>query len=104
MNQAVGSVAELQGLYGSYSFSEYLLQKIWLRGDFDRSRALTAEGERIEILLPGRWNKLGGPDFLGARIRFGTKPEVTGDVELHLHEEDWAAHKHEVDPAYDRVA
>lgn len=27
MNQAVGSVAELQGLYGSYSFSEYLMQK-----------------------------------------------------------------------------
>lgn len=24
-------------------------------------------------------------------------------MELHLHEEDWAAHKHEVDPAYDRV-
>jgi len=103
MNQAVGSVAELQGLYGSYSFSEYLLQKIWLRGDFDGSRALTAEGERIEIIHPGRWNKLGGPDFLGARIRFGANPEVTGDVELHLREEDWAAHKHEVDPAYDRV-
>lgn len=103
MNPPIGSVAELQGLYGSFSFSENLLQKIWLRGDFDRSRALTAEGQKIEIVHPGRWNRMGGPDFLGARLRFGGAAEVTGDIELHLHEEDWAAHRHASDPAYDRV-
>lgn len=103
MNSPIGSVAELQGLYGSFTFSENLLQKIWLRGDFDRSRALTGEGVKLEILHPGRWNRLGGPDFLGARLRFGGASEVTGDVELHLHEEDWAAHRHASDPAYDQV-
>ena len=103
MNPPIGSVAELQGLYGSFSFSENLLQKIWLRGDFDRSRAVTGEGQRIEIVHPGRWNRMGGPDFLGARLRFGGATEVTGDIELHLHEEDWAAHRHAFDSAYDRV-
>lgn len=103
MNPPIESVAELQGLYGSFSFSENLLQKIWLRGDFDRSQALTGEGAKIEIVHPGRWNRMGGPDFLGARLRFGDATEVTGDIELHLHEEDWAAHRHALDPAYDRV-
>lgn len=100
---AADGVAELQGLYGPFSFPEKLLQKIWLRGDFDRRRAVTVDGRRVKILHPGRWNLLGGPDFRDARIRIGDTPEITGDVELHLHAGDWAAHKHAADPAYDRV-
>jgi hypothetical protein len=103
MNTPVTSVAEMQGLYGAYSFSEHLLQKIWLRGDFDRERAVTVEGERVKILHPGQWNRLGGPDFKNARLQLGAGPEVVGDVELHLHAEDWHAHGHARDAAYDRV-
>jgi len=98
-----GGVAELQGLYGPFSFPEKLLQKIWLRGDFDRRRAVTLDGRRVTIVYPGRWNLLGGPDFRDARLRLGDTPEIVGDVELHLHAADWAAHKHAADPAYDRV-
>jgi len=29
------AVAEIQGLYGPFTFTERLLQKIWLRGEFD---------------------------------------------------------------------
>ena len=103
MNQTPASVAELQGLYGAFSFSEHLLQKIWLRGDFARDAAATAGGVAVEVLHAGRWNRLGGPDFVGARLRFGGGPEVTGDVELHLHAGDWEAHGHAGDPAYDGV-
>ena len=99
-----GSVAELQGLYGPYAFPEKLLQKIWLRGDFDRANARTTDGRRVQVLQPGRWNLLGGPDFIGARLRLGDGPERTVDVELHLHAADWAAHGHARDEAYDRVA
>lgn len=99
-----GEVAELQGLYGPYSFPEKLLQKIWLRGDFDRANALTTAGRRVQVIQPGRWNLLGGPDFLGARLRIGEGSERTVDVELHLHAADWAAHGHARDEAYDRVA
>ena len=98
-------VAEMQGLYGAFSFPEKLLQKIWLRGDFDRAGPVLGDGRRLRILHPGKWNLLGGPDFTGARLRFGGDEghEVTGDVEVHLHASDWEAHGHARDPAYDRV-
>ncbi len=98
-------VAELQGLYGAYSFPEKLLQKIWLRGDFNRAAAILADGRRVRVGHPGKWNLLGGPDFKGARLRFGAEGEreETGDVEVHLRVADWVAHGHARDPAYDRV-
>ena len=96
-------VAELQGLYGPFTFPEKLLQKIWLRGDFDRTHARALDGRTIAVVHPGRWNLLGGPDFKNARLRFGDDPEIVGDVELHLNASDWAAHGHASDSAYDRV-
>ena len=100
---AHGAVAEIQGLYGPFSFPEKLLQKIWARGDFNRAAAITADGQRVAVRHPGKWNLLGGPDFRGARLRFDDGPEITGDVELHLRAGDWGAHAHARDPAYDHV-
>ena len=97
------AVAEIQGLYGPFSFSEKLLQKIWQRGEFDRSKAVTAGGQRVQVLHPGKWNLLGGPDFKGARIRFADGPVISGDAELHLNAEGWAEHGHARDRAYDGV-
>jgi hypothetical protein len=96
------AVAEVQGLYGAFSFPEKLLQKIWLRGDFAGAEALTLDGHPVRVLHPGKWNLLGGPDFTGARLRIGgaAAREITGDVEVHLHAEDWRAHGHARDPAY----
>ncbi len=93
----------MQGLYGPFSFPEKLLQKIWLRGDFDRAAATLVDGCRIAVRHPGKWNILGGPDFRGARLAIGAGPEITGDVELHLHAADWAAHAHAGDRSYDGV-
>lgn len=97
-----GGVAEIQGLYGPFSFPEKLLQQIWLRGDFDLTCACTTDGRAVRVLHPGDWNRLGGPDFKQARIEIGGAV-VAGDVELHLHAGDWAAHGHASDPAYERV-
>jgi hypothetical protein len=99
----VAAVAELQGLYGAFLFPEKLLQKIWLRGDYDGTDARTVDGRRSEILHPGRWNLLGGPDFRAARLRIEGGREFVGDVEIHVRCEDWAAHAHASDPAYDDV-
>ena len=96
-------VAEIQGLYGPFSFSEKLLQKIWLQGDFDRAGAVTTGGRRVQVRHPGKWNFLGGPDFKGARLRFDDGPEAVGDVELHLRADGWAGHGHAADRAYDGV-
>lgn len=95
-------VAEVQGLYGAFSFPERLLQKLWLRGDFDTTAVKLADGRGVKVLHGGKWNHLGGPDFSGARLVIDGR-EVNGDVELHLHARDWAAHGHASDHAYDNV-
>jgi hypothetical protein len=95
-------VAEVQGFYGPFSFPEQLLQKIWLRGEFDRAAARTMDGRALAILHPGKWNRLGGPDFRGARLRLGGQT-VVGDIELHLYAGDWVGHRHARDVAYDGV-
>jgi len=61
----------VQGFYGPVFFPEQLLQKIWLRGEFDRAAARTMDGRALAILHPGKWNRLGGPDFRGGRLRLG---------------------------------
>jgi hypothetical protein len=98
----IDAVAEMQGLDGPFSFPEKLFQKIWLRGDFDVACAATADGRAVRVMHPGKWNLLGGPDFKGAQLQLGDA-KVRGDVEVHLHERDWAAHAHAADEAYDNV-
>jgi len=95
-------VAEFQGLYGPFTVSERVLQRIWLRGDFDGARLRLTDGRAVRVLSPGRWNLLAGPDFLGADLVIGDRP-AHGDVEVHFHAADWRAHGHGDDPAYDRV-
>lgn len=95
-------VLELPGLYGPFSFPEKLLQKIWLRREFDTNRAVLVDGRKLTVVHPGKWNLLGGPDFKNARLKFDGE-EREGDVELHLHASDWAAHRHASDRAYDGV-
>jgi hypothetical protein len=102
VTDTASAVAEIQGLYGPFSFPEKLLQKIWLRGDFECASAATTDGRRVQVLHPGKWNLLGGPDFKAARLRLGDA-EIVGDVELHLHAGDWVAHAHARDRAYDGV-
>jgi hypothetical protein len=103
MSRSDAAVSEIQGLYGAFSFPERLLQKIWLRGDFDRSALVTADGRPVRLLFPGKWNLLGGPDFQGAKLAIGADAPITGDVELHLKAADWDSHGHARDAAYDGV-
>lgn len=98
------ALAEIQGLYGPFTFSEMLLQKIWAQGDYEPAQLRTTDGRRVRVLQAGRWNRLGGPDFKSARLQLGDGPVQEADVELHLRAEDWQAHGHARDPAYGRVA
>jgi hypothetical protein len=95
--------AELQSeLTGPYHFPELALQHIWRDGLLDCTRLATADGRRVEVLHPGTWNRLGGPDFLGAVLTIGGSKHM-GDVEVHIHAADWQAHGHAADPAYATV-
>lgn len=96
------AVAEVSGEYGSFAFSERVLQKLWYRGEVDDSGARLEDGRPVRVLESGRWNHLGGPDFRAAVIEIEGRRRI-GDVEVHLWERDWYAHGHGSDPAYDNV-
>ncbi|HEY0967019.1 MAG TPA: DUF2851 family protein [Opitutaceae bacterium] len=96
------AVAEVLGVDGPFSFPEKLFQRLWARREFDPRDARTADGRRLKVVYPGRWNHLGGPDFRDARLQLEGEA-LTGDIELHLRAQDWAAHAHTNDPAYYNV-
>ena len=56
-------VAEVQGLYGPFTLSERVIQKIWLQQDFAAENMKTVSGGELIIKDPGRWNFFEGPDF-----------------------------------------
>lgn len=93
------SVAEMQGLYGPFTMAERVVQKIWLQQDFAGAKATLTDGRKLEVISPGRWNLLGGPDFKHARLRVDGR-EIGGDIEVHFHASDWSAHGHRANPAY----
>jgi hypothetical protein len=102
MAGTVDQVQEVQGLYGPFTLAERVVQKIWMRRDFELATARLVDGRVLEVLRAGQWNLLAGPDFRGARLRIGGR-EVSGDVEVHFHAADWHAHGHDSDRAYDGV-
>lgn len=93
---------EMSGLYGPYTCHEHVLQHIWAEQEFDGDQARTTDGAFVEVLDPGKWNALGGPDFRAATLRIGGE-KLVGDVEVHFRAEDWEAHGHERDVAYAQV-
>ncbi|MDQ8182562.1 DUF2851 family protein [Pelagicoccus sp. SDUM812005] len=96
------SVEEFHGPYGPYQVSELVLQKIWLEQAFDLGRLCDQFGRLVEVIHPGTWNRLDGPDFRDAILRIDGV-EVRGDVEMHFSQADWNAHGHQGDAAYDGV-
>lgn len=81
--------------------AERAIQRVWSEGRLTLP-ARAASGAVIEVLHPGSWNRLGGPDFLGAELRIdGIRRR--GDVEVHLRARDWEGHGHGRDPAYRAV-
>jgi hypothetical protein len=95
-------VREMQGLYGPFTIAERVVQKLWLRRDFEQAGLRLLDGRTLQIRTPGQWNLLGGPDFRLARLAFDDRP-LLGDVEVHFHSADWHAHGHAQDRAYDNV-
>jgi hypothetical protein len=95
-------LAEIQGIYGPVTVSERLLQRIWLRGDYQREGLRTESGRSVRIRQPGRWNLLEGPDFLGADLELDGE-RLSGDVEIHFHVGDWYAHGHDRQERFDGV-
>ncbi len=81
---------------------EELMHAAWRFGLFDRQHLIADSGERVEILQPGLYNTDSGPDFFNGSVTLdGIR--LVGNIEMHVHADDWYAHGHETDPAYENV-
>lgn len=64
---------------------------------------LDLENDLQAVLLdPGKANTGNGPDFLGAKLRFGKRVKE-GDISVHCRVSDFIRHGHVADKAYDNV-
>jgi hypothetical protein len=79
--------------------NEELLQLIWAYGLFSMDNLFTTTGIPVSIINRGRLNKHSGPDFILSRLIIDGN-EWIGDVEIHISSDEWSAHKHQNDKAY----
>ncbi len=82
--------------------TEDVLQYIWKTQSITKSHLETVSGEPLQILKQGTLNDDSGPDFSSARIIIN-KVDWVGDVEVHIKTSYWNQHKHQHDPAYNKV-
>lgn len=83
------------------SESELEIQARWFGGEFGR-RFVGTEGEKIEIVQFGHWNRAAGPDFTEAAVKIDGTLKA-GPIELDLDVRDWEAHGHGSNPAFEET-
>lgn len=83
-------------------FKEELLQFIWQYKLFVNRALRSVRGETLEIIDTGKLNLNAGADFIHAKVKIGDTL-LAGNVEIHVRERDWIAHKHNEDKAYDNI-
>ena len=89
---------------GLFPYTERHLKCAWFAPEVRPSELRTESGEEIIVEKPGRWNLEKGPDFLDAVLVVSAeRRRIVGDVEVHIHPNDWQSHGHSSDPAYSRV-
>ena len=79
--------------------SEIEIQARLFAGEYGM-RWETTCGPSVEVVHFGQWNREAGPDFKGARLRFGDGEESAGDIEVDMDARDWERHGHATNPAY----
>lgn len=81
---------------------EELLHYVWRMQRFDCNHLFTTQGQKVNILRFGDYNRHAGPDFTDARIQLDDTLWA-GNVEMHLKASDWISHGHQNDTAYQNV-
>jgi hypothetical protein len=83
------------------NFPESRVLQIWQdcpgRNDLE-----TEDDGPVKVLYPGRINDGSGADFRDAVIQTD-HGLLTGDIEIHTKSSHWWAHRHQLDPLYNRV-
>ncbi len=86
---------------GSSSETELEIQARWFGGEFGRSFS-GINGERIEIVQFGHWNRGAGPDFTECAIRIDGELK-RGPIEIDLDVRNWESHGHGENPNFNEV-
>lgn len=84
------------------NISESLIVETWQTQLMDRTDLVTEEGEPIKVIYPGMTNDDQGADLLDAVITT-SRGLMRGDVEVHVKSSAWRAHRHHLNPIYNRV-
>ncbi|GEJ47791.1 DUF2851 family protein [Chryseobacterium sp. ON_d1] len=82
--------------------TEKLLQYLWNYKAFRHFNFKDIEGNPVEIIHFGKWNKNAGPDFLDAKIKISGLL-LAGNIELHTRSSEWIFHHHSQDPNYQNI-
>ena len=82
--------------------NEFFLHYLWKYKLINTDNLILTNGEKLEIISFGEYNKYAGPDFVSARLIIG-KQQWAGNVEIHTRSSLWYAHGHEKDPAYGNI-
>ncbi len=81
---------------------EEFIHYLWKYRLYDPECLIDDEGNRIDVISPGEYNRDSGPDFFNARILIaGT--EWAGNVEIHTKASHFDNHGHNRDHAFDNV-
>lgn len=80
---------------------ELALQAAFYAGDFGLAWK-SEDGEHVEAMHLGEWNREPGPDFVGAALRIDGI-DVRGDIEIDREDLDWERHGHSTNPAFENV-
>lgn len=81
---------------------ESILHFIWQNKLFQSHSLLTTDGEKVEVIDPGRLNSDAGPDFFNAKIKLNDTVWA-GNIEIHTRSSEWVRHGHNNDKAYESV-
>lgn len=81
---------------------EKLLYYIWNNRLFQLNPLVTTQGDKVEVIDPGIYNRNAGPDFSQAKIKINDTLWA-GSIEIHSRSTDWFVHKHQLDENYNKV-
>jgi hypothetical protein len=82
--------------------NENLLQYLWKYKIFSKIDFKDSEGNPLEILDFGKFNKNAGPDFSLAKIKI-KDVILAGNIEIHVKSSDWYFHHHDSQKDYQSV-
>lgn len=69
---------------------EKFIHYVWKHRLFPLNELKTTNGELVEVIDVGLYNRNNGPDFFNAKIKIGGTLWV-GNVEIHERSSDWLA-------------